>query len=438
MKVAEVINLGDELLLGIRENSHLAYLGGQLSAHCVQLRWSQVVRDEPEDIREAFETAWTRADLVITTGGLGPTLDDVARESIAKALGTELVYCDEVEEALRTRFARMGRQLSANNLRQAYRPDGSELVPNHHGTAPGLWYEKDGKVLVMLPGPSHEMRPMFEEHVMPRLEERGFSRRASSRLQLRTFGLAESHVENELRPLYEPHLDQLEVAFCAHAGIIDVRFSPRRDDCCPDVLQRVAKECRRKLGEDFFGQGNICLPRIAIERLRALERTLSVAESCTGGLLADSFTDVAGASKVFEGGVVCYSNAAKTEMLGVPEEIIYQHGAVSAETAVAMATGAAERFGTDYALSVTGFAGPGGGTPEHPIGTIFLGFCAPMGVWSRKISYPGNRLAVKQRAVNTALDWLRRKLGKYLVHDLMQALPTDLRVVDRNGWHEVG
>lgn len=430
MKRAEVINLGDELLLGIRDNAHLTYLGAQLAGTGIAICRNQVVRDDPDEIRYAFASAWATSDIVFTTGGLGPTVDDVTREAIASALGSTLEFCPDVEMAIRERFARMGRTVSDNNLRQAYRLAGAEVIPNRHGTAPGLWYEADGKILVMLPGPTNELRPMLEAEVIPRLKQLGLIQEELPRLQIRTFGLAESRVEEAIAPLLEPVRNHVQVAFCAHSGIIDVRLSALHPGLTQKALEKLGKACREKLGDDYVCQCNVSLERIVIERLRALERTLSVAESCTGGLLANAFTDVPGASKVFAGGVVCYNNDAKTELLGVPETILRQHGAVSAETAVAMATGAAERFGTEYALSITGFAGPGGGTQEHPVGTIFLGFCAPMGAWSRKVVYPGDRLTIKERAVNTALDWTRRKLGKYLVHDLIHSMPDQLRVIE--------
>jgi nicotinamide-nucleotide amidase len=255
------------------------------------------------------------------------------------------------------------------------------------------------------------------------LEEKGCLCDYSSWLQLRTAGLGESSVEGRLAPIIESR-PNVQFAFCAHAGIVDIRLSPATPDTGIAAVNQVGEECRLMLGENFFGFGEDSLARILVLQLRCWERTLAVAESCTGGLLASAFTDIPGASKVFSGGVVAYTNATKVQMLDVPEPILQQHGAVSAETAVAMATGAAERLGADYALSVTGFAGPEGGTPENPVGTIYAAHFSPSGVWSKRLVLPGDRAAVKERAVNETLDWARRTLNRYKIHDFL-ACPGD-------------
>lgn len=420
MKV-EVLCIGDELLIGLRDNTHLTFLGELLARHGLEISRSSVFRDEPESIRDCFEESWKRADLIITTGGLGPTADDLTRETIAEALGTQLVHNQQVEDAIRHRFERMGRQMTDNNLRQAMIPDGAELIENHYGTAPGIWFERGGKTLVMLPGPSNELRPMFREQVLPKLATKGFTHERDPYMQMRVFGLGESALATKLDPVFSEYNSGLNVAYCAHSGMVDVRLSQGNGDLDDDAIKAIAERCRDLLGEDFTCFGDYNLPSLVLGHLRKLEKTLAVAESCTGGMMSSVFTDVPGASKVFKGGVVCYANSAKMDMLDVPECIIQQHGAVSAECAAAMATGVAENLGADYGLSITGFAGPGGGTAEHPVGTVFLGYHSPVGVWSRKVVYPGNRLQVKERAVNASLDWLRRKLRNYIVDDMMAA-----------------
>lgn len=421
MARAHILSIGDELLQGIRTNTNLTYLGGMLGRHGVSVTAATTVRDRADEIRAAFECARQSADLVVTTGGLGPTGDDLTRETMAEALGLELEFCEEVAEAIRSRLAKLGRTAKANNLKQAYRPAGATVLPNHFGTAPGLYIRKEGKALLMLPGPATEMKPMFEKQAIPALAADGLATPTDAYFQIRTAGVGESHLEELVEPLFAPLADRLQLAFCAHAGMVDIRLSAKEDglDVPREPCEQFAAGVRDLLGEDYVCTGFDPLAKTCIDRLRVLDRSIAVAESCTGGLLANAFTDIPGASKVFEGGVVCYQNAAKVEMCGVPESIIEQHGAVSAECAVALATGVAERFSSEYGLAVTGFAGPGGGTNENPVGTIFLGYCSPCGAWSRRVVYPGNRLAVKERAVNTALDWLRRKLHKYFVKDML-------------------
>lgn len=417
-KRLELLTIGDELLLGIRENGHLAYLGEIFARYGLPLSRNEVVCDDAESIGSAFSLAWERADIVITTGGLGPTSDDNTRESIAAVLGRRLVWDADIEAAIAARYAKMGRVMLDSVRKQCYRPEGADVLPNRFGTAPGIWYEGNGKILIMLPGPACELRPMVETTVMPRLKAAGLAEETDCYLQIRTMGIGESLLEEKLKPVLQ-EFPSLQIAFCAHQGLVDVRLSTPNG--CSDgcLLRRAGKLCKQILGEDFICFGHQTLGEVVLQDLRAMGRTLAIAESCTGGLLSNAFTDIPGASKVFAGSVVCYRNDSKVQMLDVPESILQQHGAVSAETAVAMAMGAAERFSADYALSVTGFAGPGGGTEENPVGTIYLGYCSPCGAWSRKVVCPGERLAVKVRAVNSALDWMRRKLIRYKAEDFI-------------------
>ncbi|TAG30413.1 MAG: nicotinamide-nucleotide amidohydrolase family protein, partial [Verrucomicrobia bacterium] len=283
-------------------------------------------------------------------------------------------------------------------------------LPNPNGTAPGLWAEQDGKVLVMLPGPPNELNPMFIEQVLPKLAALHLLAERESYVQLRTAGIGESALEMRLQPLFAPHGAGLGIAYCAHQGQVDVRLSSPNGALNESEIEELARSCAALLGDDFLCFGHDSLPKICADLLRAGEHTLAVAETATGGLMANAFTDIAGASKFFAGGCVCYSNESKMQLLDVPEDLLLQHGAVSAENAVAMAAGVAERLGADYGVAVTGFAGPCGGTRENPVGTIFLALYTPAGVWSRRLSHSGPRTTVKQRAVNGALDWLRREL----------------------------
>ena len=410
LKRYELLTLGDELLLGLTANAHLTHLGAQLGKRGVLLQRNVTITDEAEAIAEQFRDSWAKADVVITTGGLGPTCDDRTREVIAAVLGQALVFDAEIVKAIEARFARLGRKMTENNLKQAYRFERGEVLPNAHGTAPGLWVEQDGKVLVMLPGPPNELQPMFAEQVVPRLAARGLLLEREAYVQIRSAGVGESALEMKLQPIFARHGEALSIAFCAHQGQVDVRVSSPGGQLTLAQLDGIAAECAKLLGEDFMCYGADSMAKVAGDLLRARELTLAVAETATGGMLASAFTDICGASKFFAGGCVCYSNESKMQLLDVPECLLKQHGAVSAENAVAMAVGAAERLGADYGLAITGFAGPCGGNNENPVGTIYIALHSPHGVWSKKLHYPGPRATVNRRAVNAALDWLRREL----------------------------
>ena len=407
----ELITLGDELLLGLTANSHLTWIGAELGRRGVLLQRNITITDEAEAIAAQFRESWARSDVIITTGGLGPTCDDRTREVLARELGQALIFDPAIEAVIRERFAKFRRTPTANNLKQAYRFERGEVLPNANGTAPGLWVEQAGKVLVMLPGPPNELRPIFSEQVMPRLTELGLLADGEAYIQIRSAGVGESALETMFQPVFDRH-PGLGIAFCAHQWQVDCRLSSPDGRYSRETLRALADECAVLLGGDFLCFGHDSLAKVVADQLRLQNRTLAVAESCTGGLLANSFTDICGAAKFFQGGIVSYSNEAKMLLLDCPECLLSQHGAVSAECAVAMATGVAEQLGSEYGLAITGFAGPTGGCGENPVGTIFIGLHAPRGDWSKEINYPGPRCAVKQRAVNAAIDWLRREVVK--------------------------
>ena len=406
----ELLTLGDELLLGLTANTHLTFIGTQLGRRGALLQRNVTLTDEAAAIAAEFKASWARADVVITTGGLGPTCDDRTREAIAEVLGQRLVFSAEVERAIAERFARLGRKMTANNLKQAYVFERGDVLPNGNGTAPGLWVEQDGKVLVMLPGPPNELQPMFLDQVVPRLTARRLLLERESYVQLRTSGLGESALETKLQPVFDRYGPKLSIAFCAHPGVVDCRLSPANGALTTADVETIAAECAGLLGDDFVCYGHDPLARVCAEMMRAQDKRIAVVETATGGLLANAFTEVCGACKFFAGGVVCCSNDAKMLLLDVPECLLLQHGAVSDEAAVAMATGAAETLGADYALAVTGFAGAATGSGANAVGTIYVALFSPAGVWSKKLSYPGPRATVRTRVVNAALDWLRREL----------------------------
>jgi nicotinamide-nucleotide amidase len=406
----ELLTLGDELLLGLTANGHLSFVGAQLGRRGVLLQRQVTVTDEAAVIEHEVRRSLAEADVVIVTGGLGPTVDDRTREAVAAVLGQELVFDESIKAAIVARFAQLGRRVGENNLRQAYRFADGEVLPNANGTAPGLWYARDGKVVCLLPGPPNELQPMFLEQVVPRLERLGLLREREAYVQIRTAGIGESALELKLQPLFAPHGAALSIAFCAHQGHVDCRLSSPGGELDLAKLEEIAAACARLLGEDFVCFGHDTLGRVCADLLRANEKTLAVAEAATGGLLAQAFSDLCGACKFFAGGVVCCSQDSKMILLGVPECLMQQHGAASPECAVAMATGVAEALQADYALAVTGFASATGGPGGNPVGAIHMALHTPHGTWSRQLSYPGPRATVKQRTVNAALDWLRREL----------------------------
>lgn len=406
-QTVEIINIGDELLLGIRINSHLTYLGKQLSLLGLKIQHCQVIPDERNAIEAAFTTARKRSDWVISTGGLGPTEDDLTREGLAASLQRSLIYNESIFESIAERFSKLGREVSSIHKKQCHQIEGSQLLKNDRGTAPGFLIDDADAVIIALPGPTHELTPMFEHSVIPYLKQRAKLSEGTAFLQLRTCGLGESSVEDRVSPIVQKY-PEINLAFCVHLGIVDVRLSRVDGVASADLLERVGDECRAALGDHFVGFGEVSLSQVIFQSLRRQQQTLAVAESCTGGLMGNAFTDIPGISKVFQGGVVCYANEVKIVQLGVPEEIIEQHGAVSGECAIAMASGVAENLSSDYGLSITGFAGPEGGTKENPVGTIHIGIHSPYGIWAKSVRYLGGRLDVKARAVNAALDWMRR------------------------------
>ena len=300
----EVINFGDELLVGIRENAHLTYLGGQLALHGISINRSRVIMDDVDEIQHGFMEAWEQSDVVITTGGLGPTADDLTRETIARALGVKLVFDPEIESMIKNYFTALKREMGKHHLKQCYYFEGGSVLHNSTGTAPGLVYEQNGKILIMLPGPTHELKPMFEKQVLPFLRERGLTCDCEAYVQVRSCGVGESGIEQMMQPIVDKY-ESLVVAYCAHYGIVDIRLSCRNGSLSTAQLQLIAQEVRKILKEDFVCFGHCSIAQVVYHELRALDRTLAIAESCTGGSLGGAFTDISGASNVFVGGVIC-------------------------------------------------------------------------------------------------------------------------------------
>lgn len=420
----ELINLGDELLLGIRDNSHLKYIGKELERYGLTLQQDVVLPDNFSEIVGAFKAAYDRSDIIITTGGLSAAAVNNLREAVSQVLGVSLEFVEETKNSIQGYFESIGRTMGKRYLRQCYKLEGSDLIPNNFGTAPGIWFQRGKKLLIMLPAMESELRPMFENQVIPRLQDLGMLRASKAYLQLRTIGIDEDQLEELLGPIFGNY-GGIKVNYCLHQGIIDIRISTDVIDYPWSEIKKIGEECKGVLRENFFCYGHQTLAECVFESLRGMDKTLSIAESCTGGKASDAFTNIAGSSKVFAGGLICYNNEAKIHLLGVPEALIQQHGSVSAEVAVAMAAAVAENFSTNYGLSITGYAGPGGGTPANPIGTVYIGYHSPAGDWAHKISYPGQREAIKIHAVNAALDCMRRQLLKDKIESCITELNGD-------------
>ncbi|EDY81749.1 competence/damage-inducible protein CinA N-terminal domain, putative [Verrucomicrobiia bacterium DG1235] len=406
-----LLTLGEELLLGLTPNGHLTYVGDQLRQAGVTLHANATISDAPADILEYFHLLWERADVMITTGGLGPTVDDRTKEIIAEYLNEELVYDEAIMQAIEDRFAMLRLNITKNNNKQAYRFANSEVLANPNGTAPGLWLETAGKILVMLPGPPHELQPMFQEKVLPRLLEKGIVQDRENYIQIRTTGIGESSLETMLQPMAKRE-SGLELAYCAHPGMVDFRMSFPGEENPHERFLKLASECKEMLGENFLTLGNESLVEIVSNLLRHKDLSLATAESCTGGYISNEITNLAGSSDFFVGGLATYSIDAKEDFLDVPEQLIQEFTAVSEEVATAMASGVAKRLRADYAISATGYIGPGGGTEKAPVGTVYIGLHTPNGATAKRFHFRGPRIAQKRRVLNAAMDMLRRELVK--------------------------
>ena len=415
----ELINTGSELMLGRVLNTHQQWLCRQLADLGYVVTRQVAVADTADDIEQAVREALGRADFIITTGGLGPTSDDITRDRIAALLGRALHEDPAIVAHVESFFAKRNRPMPASTRVQAMVPDGALVLHNAYGTAPGLAihvapnpFRVDGKRswLVMLPGPPRELRPMFTDQVAPLLRaqlplETDFVCRT-----LRTVGIGESYLEERIAgPLKSLTDAGLELGYCAHTGAVDVCFVARGRGADADVAE-AARIVHELAGEHIFGEGDDELEQVLVRRLRERKQTLALAESCTGGFIANRITNVPGVSAVFLAGLVTYSNAAKAHFLGVRAETLAAHGAVSEAVAREMAEGARARTGADFALAVTGIAGPGGGTPEKPVGTVFIALATSA---ATKVINPINRYdreTFKYVTSLQALELLRREM----------------------------
>ena len=403
----ELIAVGTELLLGSIVNSDAQMLSRELSALGLNVYYHTVVGDNPQRLRQAVETAKNRADILITTGGLGPTCDDLTKNVLAQSFGKKLVQDEESVRRIQDYFAQLRRPMTENNLNQALLPEGCIIFPNDWGTAPGCAFEAQGKHVVMLPGPPSECLPMFRACAAPYLKQ--FSEGIIASRILRVFGMGESAVETLLREEMN-HLTNPTLAPYAKTGEVELRITAKADteEEALDLIAPVEARVRRVLGDWIYGVDVPSLEEVVVKAL--LERGLSLgcAESCTGGFISKRVTAVPGASQVFRGGVVCYTNGVKQDLLGVSEELLEQESAVSRPVAEAMALGALKALKCDLAVAVTGVAGPGPDNRGNPEGMVFVALADQAGVRVRELHLGQGRDRIRRIAASHALDMVRR------------------------------
>lgn len=408
---AWVVTIGDELLRGEIIDSNKAFLSERLLRLDLETARHVSVPDGPGAIEEALEEAARRARVVLVSGGLGPTRDDITAEAAARAFGRKLVRDPESLEQIRSFFRSVGREMSENNAKQADFPEGAEVLPNPLGTAPGFAVEAQGALLFFLPGVPRELYRMVDEEVLPRISSRLDRRGVVRATLLRTFGMGESALDRSLDDLARGAAD-VSLGFRTQFPDNLVRVVARGENPeeAREKLEAVVAEIRRRLGAIVLGEGERGLQEIVAELLAEWKKTVAVAESCTGGLLAAALTEIPGSSTYFLEGIVAYSNAAKVRELGVSPELLERHGAVSEEAALEMARGARARAGAELAVAVTGVAGPGGGTEEKPVGTVVIALDDAEGAVARRYQLMRDRARNRELAVHIALDWIRRRL----------------------------
>ncbi|MDQ3806030.1 MAG: competence/damage-inducible protein A [Acidobacteriota bacterium] len=410
MLTAEIIAVGSELLTPFRTDTNSLWLTDRLNGVGIEVKLKTVVGDDDARLEETIRDALKRSTCAVLTGGLGPTEDDITRKIAARALGRRLLLDERVLEDIRAKFAHWGRRMPEINSRQAMVIEGAQVLDNPHGSAPGMYLEHDGRVVVLLPGPPREMKPMFETHVLPKLSEKAGVVRVARRV-LRVAGLGESAVDERIAPVYTQYKNpQTTILFNRSEVEIHLTAQGASEAEAELLLDGLAGQIEERLGDAVFAFRGETMEEVVGLRLAVGGFTLATAESCTGGLVAHRLTEVPGSSSYFMEGVVTYSNEAKTRLLGVPEELIEAHGAVSAEVAEAMAEGVKGRAATDFGLSVTGVAGPGGGSEEKPVGLVYVALSDDAHTEHRRLMLPGDRHLIRWRASQAALDLLRRRL----------------------------
>ena len=410
MLSAEIIAIGSELLSPNKSDTNSLWLTDQLNRIGIDVKLKTIVGDDDARLEEVVKDAVKRSRVVIATGGLGPTEDDITRKVVARALGRRLSLDEKLLEEIRTKFQRFGMTMPERNSRQAMVIDGAEVLPNPNGSAPGLYLEQGSCAIGLLPGPPREMKPMFENQVKSRLERIAGDVRFATRL-MRVTGMGESAVDEKISPIYTQFDNpQTTILFNSSEIEIHLRAHGRTEGDAEALLDHLSLKIEQALGNSVFSFRGETMEEVVGRRLAMTEFTLAVAESCTGGLIAQRLTSVPGSSKYFIEGLVTYSNQSKTRLLGVDKKLIKEFGAVSQQVARDMARGVRHKAKTDFGLAVTGIAGPDGGTEEKPVGLVYIALADDAHTEHKKLTIPGDRELIRWRASQAALDMLRRRL----------------------------
>ncbi len=403
---AEIIGVGSELLLGQISNTDAQYLSRQLSSLGIDVYWHTVVGDNRDRLLQTLRIASDRSDVIITTGGLGPTMDDLSKETVAEFLGLDLVLHQPSLERIRNHFSATGRTMTKNNVKQAMFPEGAIILQNDVGTAPGAVMEDNGKSYIVLPGPPSELQHMFDHYAFPYLKRKS-GQGIYSRV-LRIYGIGESAVEEMVKDLL---VNQKNPTLAPLIGVGEVTLritakasSPKESEA---LIRPMQQEIEKRLGTAIYGFDEDRMESAVVNLLREKGRTLSVAESCTGGLVSNRITNVPGASDVLLEGCVTYSNQAKTARLGVSPETLAAYGAVSTQTALEMAEGIRKTSKSDIGIATTGIAGPGGGSPQKPVGLVYIAIADQNGARAKELQLDGDRMLIKNGTVLRLLNWLR-------------------------------
>lgn len=411
----EILAVGTELLTPFFQDTNSLYLTQRLNELGLDVSFKTIVGDERDDLLLCIKDACSRANLIIATGGLGPTQDDRTREVFAEVLNRKLIYKKEITQKIEKRFKHRGMHVPPVNEKQSFIIEGAEILENKNGTAPGLWIDTGSEIIILLPGPPHELKPMFESAVFPRLEKT--QSKYTKRITIKITGLTESKIESLISDLY-PEEPDCKLGILAYPGQIEIHLTGHSKESTSQAKEktdRLAKSLLERLGNNVFSTSGEELEEIIGKLLTARKETLAVAESCTGGLLGHRITNVPGSSNYFLQGVQVYSNKAKNQILGVPSDLIEKYGAVSSEVAQCMASSIRENAQASYGLSITGIAGPSGGTTEKPVGLVYTALSWENGMESKKNLFLGNRKIIKFQSSQKALDMLRRHLLKNII-----------------------
>lgn len=407
---AEIISVGTEILLGDIVNTNAQYLSKELASIGIEVFHEEVIGDNEDRLLEAIEHGFNRSDIIITTGGLGPTQDDLTKETACKYFGMDLVKHEESYEALKEYFSRMNRELTENNLKQVYFPKESIILPNPNGTAPGAILEKDNKYIIILPGPPREMKPMFDNYVKRYLKSKGDGLIKSN--VVRILGIGESMAATKLKDFIDEGVNPTVAPYAKEDDVIlRISAKAKTEEEAQALIDPIKKQIIDILGEDYYGEGeDNTIEQVLVDLLLDNNITIGTVESCTGGMIASRLVSCSGVSQVFLEGAVTYSNEAKMRTVKVKKETLDKYGAVSEETAREMAEGIAKRAGADIGVSTTGIAGPDGGTDEKPVGLVYIGVYYKGKTEAYRYVFNGNRNKVRNRATVTALDMVRRKI----------------------------